>query len=95
MQTLELKSNQDNIISIKERINIMNIEDKIVYTNIPFALGILHRQGLERLEDLSVTTPFNDAVKKEYDELRHGLHYINNQLEHYNFLLEKGYEKRS
>ena len=82
MQTLELKSNQDNIISIKERINIMNIEDKIVYTNITFALGILHRQGLERLEDLSVTTPFNDAVKKEYDELRHGLHYINTQLEH-------------
>ena len=93
MQTLELKSNQDNIISIKERINIMNIEDRIVYTNITLTLGLLHRQGLDRLEDLSVTTPFTDAVKKEFDELKSGLSYINNQLEHYNFLLEKGYTK--
>lgn len=73
----------------------MNIEDRIVYTNITLTLGLLHRQGLDRLEDLSVTTPFTDGVEKEFNELKSALNYINNQLEHYNFLLEKGYAKKN
>jgi len=94
MQTLELKSNQDNIISIKERNNIMNARDKIVNTNIVLVLRYLHQQGLDRLEDLAVTTPQTDGLQKEYDELRGGLRYINQQMEHYQFLLEKGYAKK-
>lgn len=73
----------------------MNIEDRIVYTNITLGLGIVHRNALERLEDLSVTKPFTKETEKEFDKLKNGIKLINEQLEHYNFLLEKGYEKRS
>jgi len=73
----------------------MNIEDRIVYTNISLGLSIVHRNALERLEDLSVTTPFTKETEKEFDKLKHGIKLINEQLEHYNFLLENGYEKRT
>ena len=43
----------------------MNIEDTIVYTNISLGLSIVHRNALERLEDLSVTTPFTKETEKE------------------------------
>ena len=33
--------------------------------------------------------------EKEFDKLKHGIKLINEQLEHYNFLLENGYEKRT
>ena len=73
----------------------MNIEDRIVYTNITLGLGIVHRNALERLEDLSVTTPFTKETEKEFDKLKNGIKLINEQLEHYNFLLEKGYVKNN
>lgn len=72
----------------------MNARDKIVNTNIVLVLRYLHQQGLDRLEDLAVTTPQTDGLQKEYDELRGGLRYINQQMEHYQFLLEKGYAKK-
>ena len=44
---------------------------------------IRDRQGLDRLEDLSVTTPQTEELVKETEQISSGLEYINIQLDHF------------
>ena len=51
--------------------------------NAVLVLRHLYQQGLDRLEDLSVTTPQTEELVKETEQISSGLEYINIQLDHF------------
>ena len=59
------------------------IRNEMFNKNAVLVLRHLHQQGLDRLEDLSVTTPQTEELVKETEQISSGLEYINIQLDHF------------
>ena len=59
------------------------IRNEMFNKNAVLVLRHLYQQGLDRLEDLSVTTPQTEELVKEPEQISSGLEYINIQLDHF------------
>tara|TARA_R100000742_G_C4268082_1_gene86385 strand:- start:109 stop:318 length:210 start_codon:yes stop_codon:yes gene_type:complete len=59
------------------------IRNEMFNKNAVLVLRHLYQQGLDRLEDLSVTTPQTEELVKETEQISSGLEYINIQLDHF------------
>ena len=59
------------------------IRNEMFNKNAVLGLRHLYQQGLDRLEDLSVTTPQTEELVKETEQISSGLEYINIQLDHF------------
>jgi len=59
------------------------IRNEMFNKNTVLVLRHLYQQGLDRLEDLSVTTPQTEELVKETEQISSGLKYINIQLDHF------------
>tara|TARA_B100001250_G_C19748984_1_gene766770 strand:+ start:626 stop:835 length:210 start_codon:yes stop_codon:yes gene_type:complete len=59
------------------------IRNEMFNKNAVLVLRHLYQQGLDRLEDLSVTTPQTEELVKETEQISSGLKYINIQLDHF------------
>jgi len=59
------------------------IRNEMFNKNTVLVLRHLYQQGLDRLEDLSVTTPQTEELVKETEQISSGLEYINIQLDHF------------
>ena len=53
------------------------IRNEMFNKNTVLVLRHLYQQGLDRLEDLSVTTPQTEELVKETEQISSGLKYIN------------------
>ena len=59
------------------------IRNEMFNKNAVLVLRHLYQQGLDRLEDLSVSTPQTEELVKETEQISSGLEYINIQLDHF------------
>ena len=59
------------------------IRNEMFNKNTVLVLRHLYQQGLDRLEDLSVTTQQTEELVKETEQISSGLKYINIQLDHF------------
>ena len=59
------------------------IRNEMFNKNTVLVLRHLYQQGLDRLEDLSVTPPQTEELVKETEQISSGLKYINIQLDHF------------
>ena len=59
------------------------IRNEMFNKNAVLVLRHLYQQGLDRLEDLSVTTPQTEELVTETEQISSGLKYINIQLDHF------------
>ena len=59
------------------------IRNEMFNKNAVLVLRHLYQQGLDRLEDLSVTTPQTEELVTETEQISSGLEYINIQLDHF------------
>ena len=59
------------------------IRNEMFNKNAVLVIRHLYQQGLDRLEDLSVTTPQTEELVKETEQISSGLEYINIQLDHF------------